>query len=122
MINRLHRRLVDTRLFRFPQILNIKNIRRRMPIRRCTRFIHLIELVVEEEVVHFDGVGEPTLVGVCGAWVGGFGDDFGGAAVGDVHDGEGVFVVVEADFAAPEGDVGASVDDALCWILSVVGS
>jgi hypothetical protein len=74
--------------------------------------VHLVEFVVEEEVLLLL-VDEPALVGVGGADVGGRGDLDGVLLVGDVGNGQGVLVVVEADLVASVLLVRALVDDAL---------
>jgi len=74
--------------------------------------VKFIELVVEKEVSGGSGK-EPTLVGVLVSLVTLYGKGDGSRFVGDVDDGEGVFVVAEADLVTVVGGVGTVVDDAL---------
>lgn len=94
--------------------------------------VELVELVVEEHVGHFF-VGDPALVGVGAADVGGLGDDDGVLKVGEIVDSEGVLVEAKADVATLVLCGWAFVDDALgvvdiavltdaswrCWVLRV---
>lgn len=105
--------LVGAGEFRFAEVLDVKDVGSGVAVGSSAGLVHLIELIVEEEEVHLDGVGEPALVGVCGTGVRSLGENLGLATVGDIHDGEGVFVVVEANFSAPEANIWASVDNAL---------
>lgn len=76
----------------------------------------LVELVVHDKVGLPVGVEDPALVGVGRALVGCAGDDGGGVEallVGDVVDGQGVFVVAVADVTAVVLLVGSTVDNAL---------
>lgn len=77
----------------------------------------LIELVVEKKVSH-GVVCEPALVGVGCARVGGAGDNLDGGFDGDIVDGQGVFVVGEADFFALVGGIRTGVN--LCVYVSII--
>jgi len=82
--------------------------------------VELIEFVVEEEV-GLVGV-KPALVSVLVSGVTLACDHSGGGFVADVDNGEGVFVVAEADFVSYEGGVRAVIDDALRVVdVTVVG-
>lgn len=94
------------------EVLDVPDVGRGLCVALDGGVFLLVELVVGEEVVHA-GVGDPALVGVGGAGVGGAGDDFDGGLVGDVVDSEGVLVEAEADFLALVGGGWSGVDDAL---------
>ena len=76
----------------------------------------LVEFVVEEHVLVPVALCPPALVAVRGAGVGEAGEDFRGRVavfLGGVVDGEGIFVVADADVAAAETAVRAVVGYAL---------
>jgi len=108
--------MIDYRQSRIKRI-NVSRVseNRDVPYHRTgARFIsvELVELIVKEEVG--GGTGEePTLMGVLVPLVTLYGERFGCGFVRDVHDGEGVFVVAEADFVSVVCRVGTLVDDAL---------
>lgn len=104
--------------------------------------INLIVLVVEDEVLLPLGVGDPTLVGVCICYqslfmlsmrgkisqrtastlVRGARNDVGLVLVGDIVDGQSVFVVTVADITAEVLLIRATVDEALSIVDVTVTS
>lgn len=87
--------------------------------------ITLVELVVEEDVLLPRLVVDDALVDVLSAGVVADGDDVGDVAglVGDIVDGQRVFVVTVADISAVVAGIGATVDEALGVMdVAVAGS
>ena len=117
VVDGAHRRLVQPRVLGLRQVRDVEDVGGRVAVLGGAGLLLLVELVVEEEVLHVGG-GDPALVGVGGAFVGGLGDLDGLGLVGYVDDCESLFVVVEADFLVGVFLVGAGVDDALrCGVL-----
>lgn len=115
VVDRLDWRLVQALVSRLGEGADVEDVRRGVAVCGLAGLVLLIELVVEEEVRHVLRVDDPALVRVGGARVRGGGDLLGGGLVGHIDDGEGVFVVVEADLLAIVLGVWALVNDALSW-------
>lgn len=75
--------------------------------------LHLIKFVVQEQIVAV--LREPSLVSVLGSLIGCSRNQLDVVLIGDINNGEGVLVVVEADLVTMESRVGAVilVSDAL---------
>jgi hypothetical protein len=119
VVDRLFWRLVETGVYGGFEVADVEDVGRGMVdqttelARGRAGLVQLVELVVEKEGGH-GFVDDPALVRVGVADVGGLADDDWVLLVGCVVDGEGVFVVAEADFLAEVLLVRAAVDDTLC--------
>ena len=113
VVDGLDRGLVKAGIHGLLQRGDVKDVGCRVVVSSRADLIHLIKLVVKEQVSHPLLVCEPALVGVCGTYVGGFRDDDWSFLVGNVHDSKGILVIVEADLLLPVLKVGSSVDNAL---------
>jgi hypothetical protein len=82
--------------------------------------LHLVELVVQEDELVPVALGPLSLVGVCGSGVLEAAEHFGVGFVGRVPDGDGIFVVGDADVAAIVAAVGAVVADCCYCLASVI--
>lgn len=109
MIHPAIRRLVENRIFRVLQVANVPDISNRVPVLGWADGVSLVVLVVQQEVFLVQGVEHPALVGVGCTVVRSAGDDGGVSFVGDVVDGETVFVVAVADVMTKVALVGTAV-------------
>lgn len=112
MIDRDSRTLVSSRKHRRGETGDVDDVSSRALVGGLASAVDLVQLVVEQEVLH-GAVDEPALVGVACARVGLGGQRLGGGLAGYVDDVERVLVEVEADFFVGVTGVGALVDNAL---------
>lgn len=113
MVDRLLAGLVVAREHGLGQRADVEDEGDRETILGGARPVRLVELVVEDEELLVVAVEHPALVRVRRAGVRGARDDRGRVLVGDVVDGECVFVVAVADVPTGVAGIGTAVDEAL---------
>lgn len=113
VVDRFSWGLVITGVFWFLKRADVENVSGGVVVGSFTRLIDLVEFVVQEEVSHVLRIGEPALVGVCGAVIGDVREDGGLTLIGDIHDDHAILIVVEADLLADILLIGSLVDNTL---------
>src|SRR5690606_38253724 len=80
----------------------------------------LIQFVVNQQILVI--VGQPSLVGVAAVGIGCARELHRSQMIGHVHNGDGVFIGIEADFFAKVVGIGAMIDDALGVVGIPIGT
>lgn len=115
------RALVDTLEDRLGQVDSVDDVGGGVLVRSRAGLLLLVKLIVKEDVA-LVGISPPSLVSVRGAVVAGARELLRHGTVGDVNNGEGVLVVVEANLLASVALVRAVVDAALSIVdVAVLG-
>lgn len=107
-----NRALVDAFEDRLGQVDSIDNVGGGVLVRGRAGLLLLVKLIVKQDVA-LVGISPPALVSVRGTVVASARKLLGHGAVGDVNNGEGILVVVEANLLASVALVRAVVDTAL---------